>query len=199
MSQFGFGSQIGSQRDALSGGSRSNYASEEADLTDGLIAQVNKIDIPNTNQFYENIKFVEKIKEQGNLINTLKQVANTFEAGAKFKSAIEAAQGKKDDMNQFGNVDWKTVADVSQKNADIETQQDKEETDVVRELDTESRNSDDPKHKEHILDLTYDILNSPEKLNMRQLGSNLEGSLPSVFENIATQTCLLYTSPSPRD
>lgn len=190
MSQFGFGSQIGSQRDALSGGSRSNYASEEADLTDGLIAQVNKIDIPNTNQFYENIKFVEKIKEQGNLINTLKQVANTFEAGAKFKSAIEAAQGKKDDMNQFGNVDWETVADVSQKNADIETQQDKEETDVVRELDTESRNSDDPKHKEHILDLTYDILNSPEKLNMRQLGSNLEGSLPSVFENLATQAGL---------
>ena len=190
MSQFGFGSQIGSQRDALSGGSRSNYASEEADLTDGLIAQVNKIDIPNTNQFYENIKFVEKIKEQGNLINTLKQVANTFEAGAKFKSAIEAAQGKKDDMNQFGNVDWKTVADVSQKNADIETQQNKDETDAVRELDTESRNSNSQEHKENILDLQFDILNSPEKLNMRQLGSNLEGSLPSVFENLATQNGL---------
>ena len=190
MSQFGFGSQIGSQRDALSGGSRSNYASEEADLTDAMISNVEKIDIPNTNQFFENIKFVEKIKEQGNLINTLKQVANTFEAGAKFKSAIEAAQGKKDDMDQFGNVDWKTVADVSDANAKIEAQQDKEETDVARELNTESKNSDDPKHKEHILDLTFDILNSPEKLNMRQLGNNLEGSLPSVFENIATQTGL---------
>ena len=158
MSQFGFGSQIGSQRDALSGGSRSNYASEEADLTDAMISNVEKIDIPNTNQFFENIKFVEKIKEQGNLINTLKQVANTFEAGAKFKSAIEAAQGKKDDMDQFGNVDWKTVADVSDANAKIEAQQDKEETDVARELNTESKNSDDPKHKEHILDLTFDIL-----------------------------------------
>ena len=191
MSQFGFGSQIGSQRDALSGGSRSNYASEEADLTDGLISQVEKINIPNTNQFYENIKFVEKIKEQGNLINTLKQVANTFEAGAKFKSAIEAAQGKKDDMDAVRNsADWKTIADVSDANAKIEAQQDKEETDVARELNTESQETDDPKHKDHILDLTYDIYNSPEKLNMRQLGNNLEGSIPSVFENIATQTGL---------
>ena len=114
MSQFGFGSQIGSQRDALSGGSKSNYASEEADLTDGLIAQVNKIDIPNTNQFYENIKFVEKIKEQGNLINTLKQVANTFEAGAKFKTALDSLQAKKDDMNEVaGSADWKKIADVA--------------------------------------------------------------------------------------
>ena len=65
MSQFGFGQQIGQQRDALGGSSRSNYASEEADMTDGLIASINKIDIPQTSQFYDNIKFVEKIKEQG--------------------------------------------------------------------------------------------------------------------------------------
>ena len=44
MSQFGFGQQIGQQRDALGGSSRSNYASEEADLTDGLVKQIEKID-----------------------------------------------------------------------------------------------------------------------------------------------------------
>ena len=52
MSQFGFGQQIGQQRDALGGSSRSNYASEEADLTDGLIKQVETIDIPNTCLLY---------------------------------------------------------------------------------------------------------------------------------------------------
>ena len=191
MSQFGFGSQIGSQRDALSGGSRSNYASEEADLTDGLIAQVNKIDIPNTNQFYENIKFVEKIKEQGNLINTLKQVANTFEAGAKFKTALDSLQAKKDDMNEVaGSTDWEKIADVADNNAKIEAQQDKEETDVTRELDAEGRESKDPKHKDHVLDLIYDIHHTPEKLNMRQLGNNLEGSLQSTFEITATESGL---------
>jgi len=191
MSQFGFGSQIGSQRDALSGGSRSNYASEEADLTDGLIAQVNKIDIPNTNQFYENIKFVEKIKEQGNLINTLKQVANTFEAGAKFKTALDSLQAKKDDMNEVaGSADWEKIADVADNNAKIEAQQDKEETDVTRQLDTEGRESKDPEHKENVLDLIYDIHHTPEKLNMRQLGNNLEGSLQSTFEITATESGL---------
>ncbi len=95
MSQFGFGQQIGQQRDALSGSSRSNYASEEADLTDGLIKQVETIDIPNTNQFYENIKFVEKVKEQGNFLNTMKQLASTFEAGARFKTAFDAMQATK--------------------------------------------------------------------------------------------------------
>ena len=92
MSQFGFGQQLGQQRDALGGSSISNYASEEADLTDGLIKQVEKIDIPNTNQFYENIKFVEKVREQGNFLNTMKQLASTFEAGARFKTAFDSMQ-----------------------------------------------------------------------------------------------------------
>ena len=191
MSQFGFGQQIGSQRDALSGGSRSNYASEEADLTDAMVSNSEKIDIPNTNQFYENIKFVEKVKEQGNFINTMKQLAGTMAAGAKFKTAFDAMQGKKDDMNEIrGSGDWKTVADVSEQNLKIQTKLDKEETDVVKDLNTESRESNDPKHKDNILDLSYDILHSPEKLNMRQLGNNLEGSLPSVFDIIATESGL---------
>ena len=190
MSQFGFGSQIGSQRDALSGGSRSNYASEEADLTDGLIAQVNKIDIPNTNQFYENIKFVEKIKEQGNLINTLKQVANTFEAGAKFKSALDSLQAKKDDIDRYGSVDFESIATISDTNSKAFAQEDKEKTDVAKDLEIERQNSDSQQHKENIVDLSHDLFYSPEDLNFRQLGSELEGSIASVFENYATQSGL---------
>ena len=120
MSQFGFGQQIGQQRDALGGSRRSNYASEEADLTDGLIAQVNKIDIPNTNQFYENIKFVEKVKEQGNLINTVAQVARTFEAGAKFKTAFDAMKAKNDSIDRLKpgleSIDTENIANISKQN-----------------------------------------------------------------------------------
>ena len=190
MSQFGFGSQIGSQRDALGGGSRSNYASEEADLTDAMIANVEKIDIPNTNQFYENLKFVEKIKEQGNLINTLKQVANTFEAGAKFKSALDAAQAKKDDIDRYGSVDFESIATISETNSKAFAQQDKEKTDVAKDLEIERQNSDSQQHKENIVDLSHDLFYSPEDLNFRQLGSELEGSIASVFENYATQSGL---------
>ena len=113
MSQFGFGQQIGQQRDALGGSSRSNYASEEADLTDGLIKQVETIDIPNTNQFYENIKFVEKVKEQGNFLNTMKQIASTFEAGARFKTAFDAMQAKKDSIASVTGEKGKTVGGTS--------------------------------------------------------------------------------------
>ena len=101
MSQFGFGTQIGSPRDAITGSSRSNYQSEEADLTDAMIANVEKIDIPNTNQFFENIKFVERVKDQGNFINTMKQIAGVFEGAAKFKTAYDALQAKNDTVNEF--------------------------------------------------------------------------------------------------
>ena len=101
MSQFGFGTQIGSPRDAITGSSRSNYQSEEADLTDAMIANVEKIDIPNTNQFFENIKFVERVKEQGNFINTMKQIAGVFEGAAKFKTALDSLQAKKDLEGEF--------------------------------------------------------------------------------------------------
>ena len=128
MSQFGFGSQIGSQRDALGGGSRSNYASEEADLTDAMISNVEKIDIPNTNQFYENIKFVEKVKEQGNLINTLKQVAGTFSAAAKFKTALDARQAKNDSVARLklADIDTENIANVAKQNQEIYNQEDKQ-------------------------------------------------------------------------
>ena len=186
MSQFGFGQQIGQQRDALSGSSRSNYASEGADLTDGLIASINKIDIPQTSQFYENIKFVEKIKDQGNLINTLAQVGRTFEAGAKFASAFEALRAKQDDIDKYGSVDFEQVANISESNSKIFAQQDKEKTDAARELNNESKGATQ-EHQESIADLTHDLFYSPEDLNFRQLSKELDGSILSTFENYATQ------------
>ena len=122
---------IGQQRDALGGSSRSNYASEEADLTDGLIKQVESIDIPNTSQFYENIKFVEKVKDQGNFLNTMKQVAATFQAAAKFKTAFDAMQAKNDSIDRLRTVediDTENIANIAKQNQKIYNKEDAEES-----------------------------------------------------------------------
>ena len=191
MSQFGFGSQIGSQRDALGGSSRSNYASEEADLTDGLIAQVNKIDIPNTNQFYENIKFVEKVREQGNLINTLKQVAGTFSAAAKFKTALDSAQAKNDSIDRLklANIDTESIANIAKQNQEIYNQEDKQEADTGVALESEKEGATQ-QHQEATLDLQYDLFHSPEKLKFKQVGNEIDGVIQSTHGNLSTQTGL---------
>ena len=193
MSQFGFGQQIGQQRDALGGSSRSNYASEEADLTDGLIAQVEKIDIPNTSQFYENIKFVEKVKEQGNLINTMKQIAGTFEAGARFKTAFDAMKAKNDSIDRLKpgleSIDTENIANIAKQNQEIYNKQDTEESQTANDLELEKQGSTQ-QHQESILDLQYDMFHSPEKLNFRQTGNEIDGAIQVTHGNLSTQTGL---------
>ena len=193
MSQFGFGQQIGQQRDALGGSRRSNYASEEADLTDGLIAQVNKIDIPNTNQFYENIKFVEKVKEQGNLINTVAQVARTFEAGAKFKTAFDAMKAKNDRIDRLKpgleSIDTENIANIAKQNQEIYNKEDAEEAKTANDLELEKQGSTQ-EHQNSILDLQYDMFHSPEKLNFRQTGNEIDGAIQITHGNLSTQTGL---------
>ena len=193
MSQFGFGQQIGQQRDALGGSSRSNYASEEADLTDGLIAQVEKIDIPNTSQFYENIKFVEKVKEQGNLINTMKQIAGTFEAGARFKTAFDAMKAKNDSIDRLKpgleSIDTENIANIAKQNQEIYNKQDTEESQTANDLELEKQGSTQ-QHQESILDLQYDMFHSPEKLNFRQTGNEIDGAIQITHGNLSTQTGL---------
>ena len=193
MSQFGFGQQIGQQRDALGGSSRSNYASEEADLTDGLVKQIEKIDIPNTSQFYENIKFVEKIKEQGNVINTLAQAARTFEAGAKFKTALDAVKAKNDSIDRLKprleSIDTENIANIAKQNQEIYNKEDAEEAQTANDLELEKQGATQ-EHQNNILDLQYDMFHSPEKLNFRQTGNEIDGALPSTHSNLSTQTGL---------
>jgi len=198
MSQFGFGQQIGQQRDALGGSSRSNYASEEADLTDGLIKQVESIDIPNTSQFYENIKFVEKVKEQGNLINTMKQLASTFEAGARFKTAFDAMKAKNDSVDRLKGEDgtvagtgvtFETIANAAKQNQEIYNKEDAVEAKTGNDLELEKQGSTQ-EHQESILDLQYDLFHSPEKLNFRQVGNEIDGAIQVTHGNLSTQTGL---------
>lgn len=197
MSQFGFGQQIGQQRDALSGGSRSNYQSEEADLTDAMITNVEKIDIPNTNQFYENIKFVEKVKEQGNLINTMKQIASTFEAGARFKTAFDAMQARKDATGRFTSKDKgktlrsgtssETLSEAATiENASVEVEN-KEISDASVELQNEKNDTSSTQFKSDITDVQFDLMQVQDGLNNRQIGNEIDGVIPSLFSTLASQ------------
>ena len=199
MSQFGFGQQIGQQRDALSGSSRSNYASEEADLTDGLIKQVESIDIPNTNQFYENIKFVEKVKEQGNFLNTMKQLASTFEAGARFKTAFDAMQARNDTQDRYKSDDktktafGTSVETIVEKakitNVEVEKET-KELDDTSVNLETEKQETDSVEFKNDITDLQFNLAEIKEGLNFRQIANEVDGIIPSLFSTRAAQSGL---------
>tara|TARA_X000001388_G_scaffold72171_1_gene62560 strand:- start:2856 stop:5753 length:2898 start_codon:yes stop_codon:yes gene_type:complete len=196
MSQFGFGSQIGSQRDALSGGSRSNYQSEEADLTDAMISNVEKIDIPNTNQFYENLKFVEKVKEQGNLINTMKQIASTFEAGARFKTAFDAMQAKNDSIAGVTGEKGKTasgtnISDIAKAATIDNAEVAKENTEINEtnvELEKEKNQTNDPTHQNSINELQFNMLEVREGLNMRQIGNEIDGSIQALYSAHSAST-----------
>ena len=199
MSQFGFGQQIGQQRDALSGSSRSNYASEEADLTDGLIKQVESIDIPNTNQFYENIKFVEKVKEQGNFLNTMKQIAGTFEAGARFKTAFDAMQARNDTQDRYKSDDktktafGTSVETIVEKakitNVEVENET-KQLDDTSVDLETEKQETDSVEFKNDITDLQFNLAEIKEGLNFRQIANEVDGIIPSLFSTRSAQSGL---------
>ena len=199
MSQFGFGQQIGQQRDALGGSSRSNYASEEADLTDGLIKQVETIDIPNTNQFYENIKFVEKVKEQGNFLNTMKQLASTFEAGARFKTAFDSMQAANDTKNRYKSDDktktafGTSVATIVEKanltNIEVEKET-KELDDTSVDLEVEKNETNSVEFKNDITDLQFNLAEIKEGLNFRQISNEVEGLIPSLFSTRSAQSGL---------
>ena len=96
-----FNRQLGVARDAFTSSSKSNYGSEEADLTDAIIKNQETIDMPNTRAFFDSVKQYEKIKDQGSFLNTMKQVAGVFQAAAQFKRVSEAVD-KENDAFELG-------------------------------------------------------------------------------------------------
>ena len=85
-----FNRQLGVARDAFTSSSKSNYGSEEADLTDAIIKNQETIDMPNTVAFFNSVKEYERVKDQGSFLNTMKQVAGVFSAAAQFKKVSDA-------------------------------------------------------------------------------------------------------------
>lgn len=208
MSQFGFGTQIGSPRDAITGSSRSNYQSEEADLTDAMIANVEKIDIPNTNQFFENIKFVERVKDQGNFINTMKQIAGVFEGAAKFKTAYDALQAKNDTVNEFlpdkktgiiGGTTFKAEDIVNQveEAAKVTNKEDQAAQNELNktsiDLTNEKNATDNREHKSNITDLQTQIgpnsnlFTATNDSNFRAVGNQIDGQISPTYGVLSAQ------------
>ena len=96
-----FNRQLGVARDAFTSSSKSNYGSEEADLTDAIIKNQETIDMPNTRAFFESVKYYEKIKDQGSFLNTMKQVAGVLEGAVAFKK-VSDAKDKENDAFELG-------------------------------------------------------------------------------------------------
>ena len=134
-----FNRQLGVARDAFSSSSKSNYGSEEADLTDAMIKNVEKYDMPNTIAFYNSVKNYEKIKDQGSFLNTMKQVAGVFEGAAQFKR-VSDAKDKENDAFELGlGFAKKARNDAVDQFEASETQLQKEKLDADLELQNEAQ------------------------------------------------------------
>ena len=96
-----FNRQLGVARDAFTSSSKSNYGSEEADLTDAIVKNQETIDTPNAIAFYNSVKYYEKIKDQSSFLNRMKQVAGVLEGAAKFKKVSDAVD-KENDAFELG-------------------------------------------------------------------------------------------------
>ena len=133
-----FNRQLGVARDAFTSSSKSNYGSEEADLTDAIIKNQETIDMPNTRAFFESVKNYEKIKDQGSFLNTMKQVAGVFSAAAQFKKVSDAVDKENDAFELgLGFADKARVDAVDQFNAS-EAKLETERKDAGRELRDEA-------------------------------------------------------------
>jgi hypothetical protein len=133
-----FNRQLGVARDAFTSSSKSNYGSEEADLTDAIIKNQETIDMPNTRAFFESVKNYEKIKDQGSFLNTMKQVAGVFSAAAQFKKVSDAVDKENDAFELgLGFADKARVDAVDQFNAS-ESKLEIERQEAGRELRDEA-------------------------------------------------------------
>lgn len=134
-----FNRQLGVARDAFTSSSKSNYGSEEADLTDAIIKNQETIDMPNTRAFFDSVKNYEKIKDQGSFLNTMKQVAGVFSAAAQFKKVSDAKDKENEGfefmLGQAGEVKSEVVDQFNAQEKQLET----ERKDADFELETEAK------------------------------------------------------------
>ena len=198
-----FNRQLGVARDAFSSSSKSNYGSEEADLTDAMIKNVEKYDMPNTIAFYNSVKNYEKIKDQGSFLNTMKQVAGVFEGAAQFKKVSDAKDKEEDGFNLvkgFGNQVKNKVVDEFNSS---EQQLEQERTNATVELKKEADTQEGPE-KVVTNEAAYNLLHTDfDGTNIRNLSNSIGDQFKPVLSRITSESgldgitttgCLLYTS-----
>ena len=178
-----FNRQLGVARDAFTSSSKSNYGSEEADLTDAIIKNQETIDMPNTRAFFESVKNYEKIKDQGSFLNTMKQVAGVFSAAAQFKKVSDAVDKENDAFELgLGFADKARVDAVDQFNAS-ESKLEIERQEAGRELRDEAETlTGDAKKDTELAELNL-IHTDIDGANIRKVAN----SIGDHFKPIATR------------
>ena len=178
-----FNRQLGVARDAFTSSSKSNYGSEEADLTDAIIKNQESIDMPNTVAFFNSVKEYERVKDQGSFLNTMKQVAGVFSAAAQFKKVSDA----KDKENEGFDFMLGQAGEIRSEVSDQFNAQQKEEAttrkDAIVELETQS-NQATGKDKEAIDEATYNLLYTDlDDANVKTVASSIGDQFKPVLTN----------------
>ena len=137
-----FNRQLGVARDAFTSSSKSNYGSEEADLTDAIIKNQKTIDMPNTRAFFNSVKEYERVKDQGSFLNTMKQVAGVFSAAAQFKKVSDAKDKENEGfefmLGQAGEIKSEVVDQFNAQEKQLEFERKDADFELTKEAQTQT-------------------------------------------------------------
>ncbi len=178
-----FNRQLGVARDAFTSSSKSNYGSEEADLTDAIIKNQESIDMPNTVAFFNSVKEYERVKDQGSFLNTMKQVAGVFSAAAQFKKVSDAKDKENEGfefmLGQAGEVKSEVVEQFNAQEKQIED----ERKDADFELETEAQTQTGEEQR-FTNEAAYNLLHTNiEGANIKKVASSIGDQFKGVLGN----------------
>ena len=179
-----FNRQLGVARDAFTSSSKSNYGSEEADLTDAIIKNQESIDMPNTVAFFNSVKEYERVKDQGSFLNTMKQVAGVFSAAAQFKKVSDAKDKENEGfefmLGQAGEVKSEVVDQFNAQEKQLET----ERKDADFELETEAK-TQTGEELTQTNEAAYNLLHTDiDGANLKQVAFSIGDQFKPVLNNV---------------
>ena len=179
-----FNRQLGVARDAFTSSSKSNYGSEEADLTDAIIKNQETIDMPNTVAFFNSVKEYERVKDQGSFLNTMKQVAGVFSAAAQFKKVSDAKDKENEGfefmLGQAGEVKSEVVDQFNAQEKQLET----ERKDADFELETEAK-TQTGEELTQTNEAAYNLLHTDiDGANLKQVAFSIGDQFKPVLNNV---------------
>ena len=179
-----FNRQLGVARDAFTSSSKSNYGSEEADLTDAIIKNQETIDMPNTRAFFNSVKEYERVKDQGSFLNTMKQVAGVFSAAAQFKKVSDAKDKENEGfdfmLGQAGEVKSEVVDQFNAQEKQLETERKDADFELTKEAQTQTG-----EELTQTNEAAYNLLHTDiEGANLKQVAFSIGDQFKPVLGNV---------------
>ena len=179
-----FNRQLGVARDAFTSSSKSNYGSEEADLTDAIIKNQESIDMPNTVAFFNSVKEYERVKDQGSFLNTMKQVAGVFSAAAQFKKVSDAKDKENEGfefmLGQAGEVKSEVVDQFNAQEKQLETERKDADFELTKEAQTQTG-----EELAQTNEAAYNLLHTDiEGANLKQVAFSIGDQFKPVLGNV---------------